>query len=253
MFFEEKHSKANYQTTLRYHNMETILHCQTSYELLFVIEGTVEAVRQSQSFLLTSGSCIWILPYEIHTYHTIAPNQAVVFIFSPDWMPDFDLMVRESILRNPVIPFRVDELQLLDTGQPDRLLKKSVLYRLASAVLVGGLEKRAMLPLTDPTVRIMLYIQRHFREDVTLADLAQELGYSYHYTSRIISASFSMGFSELVTEYRLDEAAKLLRNPDAVMSRVAADAGFSTIRSFNLAFRRCFHMSPSEYRATLAL
>ena len=36
MLFEEKHSKQNYNTTLHYQNMRTILHCQTSAEILLI-------------------------------------------------------------------------------------------------------------------------------------------------------------------------------------------------------------------------
>ena len=51
MLSEEKHSRQNYSTTLHYQNMRTILHCQTSAEILLITRGIVRAVRKKHRSL----------------------------------------------------------------------------------------------------------------------------------------------------------------------------------------------------------
>ena len=248
MVFEEKHSRSNYSITLHYANMETISHCQTSMELLFVTEGCVEALRHDQVFTLHAGECIWIVPFDVHYYHTLEPNQATVFIFSPDWMPDFDLITRDNRLCCPVIPFEPEEMALLHENQPDILMKKSVLYRLAARAVARGTEKRDFQEDRDPMISIMLFIQEHFRENITLRDVGEHLGYTYHYTLHLFQKYFPAGFSEILSGHRLDEAVSLLRKSKMNMGEIAEQSGFSTVRNFNLAFRKRFGMSPSAFR-----
>ena len=89
MLFEEKHSRQNYTTTLHYRNMRSILHCQTSAEILLITRGAVHAVCQHEVYRLSDGEAIWVMPYEVHSYDTIEENDATVYIFSTDMMPDF--------------------------------------------------------------------------------------------------------------------------------------------------------------------
>ena len=253
MIFEEKHSRQNYSTVLRYQDMKTLVHCQTSMEILFVTSGSVSALRQNRRFPLSAGQCIWILPYEIHAYETVEPNDVTVFIFSPDWMPDFALEMSHALLNNPVLSFSDADLRVLSDPRGSRFRKKSVLYSFAAGLLEGGVTGQEEIREYDQMVRMMLFIQNHFREPVSLEDLARELGYSYHYTSHLFSSCFSRSFREIITEHRLDEAVSLLRENRLSITQIASDCGFSTIRNFNLAFRAHFQMSPREYLARLSL
>ncbi|MBQ6383939.1 MAG: helix-turn-helix transcriptional regulator [Clostridia bacterium] len=247
LFFEEKHSRSDYCITLHYENMQTVSHCQTSMELLFISRGSVEALRHNQVYRLKAGECIWILPFDVHYYHTIEPNQATVFIFSPDWMPDFDQLTRDYRLCCPVIPFEPEEMELLHENQSDRFLKKSVLYRLAARALAQGTERKGVQEDRDPMIRMMLFIQEHFREEITLKDMAENLGYTYHYTSHLFQKYMPAGFSEILSGHRLDEAVSLMRKGRLTMSEVAEQSGFSTVRNFNYAFKKRFGMSPSAF------
>ena len=253
MIFEEKHSRQNYCTVLQYRNMRTLLHCQTSMEILFVSRGTVSAIRQQQKFLLGAGQCIWIQPFEVHSYDTVEPNEATVFIFSPDWMPDFAQYTEHALLKAPVASFSEEERHTLLDAKADRFGKKAVLYNLASRILNGGTAERGKTGDTDQMVQMMLFIQQHFREPITMEDMARTLGYSYHYTSHLFRSCFSRGFREMITEHRLNEAAAMLREGKRSIAQVASDCGFSTIRNFNLAFREHFHLSPSEFQTSTDL
>jgi len=254
MLFEEKYSRQNLSVTLRYQNMQSILHCQTSAEILLVSRGVVRAVCRDRSFLLHAGECIWIMPYEVHSYDTVEENDATVYIFSPDMMPDLFQMMDGKKLIDPVVRFSADAPSILAEENADLFQRKSVLYALASQAVLAGLEKadRQYSDL-DPMCRMMLFIQDHFRENITMHDLARHMGYSYNYASHLFRRCFPMGFCETVNMHRLEEAARLLRDNPESMIDVADKAGFSTIRSFNSAFRKRFSLTPSEYAKSARL
>lgn len=254
MLFEEKYSRQNLSVTLQYRNMRSILHCQTSAEILLVSRGVVRAVCRDRSFLLHAGECIWIMPYEVHSYDTVEENEATVYIFSPDMMPDLFQMMDGKKLIDPVVCFSDEMPDILAEEKNDLFQKKSVLYALASKAVQAGIGKadRQYSDL-DPMCRMMLFIQDHFRENITMHDLAQHMGYSYNYASHLFRRCFPMGFCETVNMHRLEEAARLLKENPKSMMDVADKAGFATIRSFNSAFKKRFSMTPSEYAQSARL
>ena len=251
MLFEEKHSRQNYSTTLHYHDMRTIPHCQSSAEILLITSGTVLAVCRHETRRLTAGECIWVMPYEVHAYDTLEENDATVYIFSPDLMPDFFQFTDGKRLLQPAVPFSAAELAALSEKNTDPFSRKAAMYSLASKAIHGGTAAAESRSDLDPMCRMMLYIQSHYRENVTLHDLARHMGYSYNYASHLFRQCFSTGFCEMLNMHRLEEAARLLKQSTLSMTEIAGQAGFSTIRTFNAAFKKRFSMTPSEYSRSM--
>jgi AraC-like DNA-binding protein len=86
----------------------------------------------------------------------------------------------------------------------------------------------------------------------TVATLAREIGVS--------RAALARRFAELVgeppmtflTAWRLTLAADLLREPDATISAVARQVGYSSPFALSTAFKRVRGVSPKEHRAAAA-
>lgn len=251
MYFEEKHSRQHYTTMLHYQDMHSLPHCQSTAEILFVRHGTVQASCREQTLLLHSGQCILVMPYEVHAYETLESNDTAVYIFSADLMPDFFQYTETKQLLQPVIPFLDHQLEILSDEAQGPFMKKSILYALASDALRGGLVQTESQSNQQPMSQMMLYIQAHYQESISLHSLAQHLGYSYNYASHLFRQYFHTGFCEIVNQYRLEKAAQLLRDSPLSITQVADQAGFSTIRSFNQVFKQVYQVSPSRYREQL--
>ena len=71
------------------------------------------------------------------------------------------------------------------------------------------------------------YIGTHFREKLTLRDVAQSLGYDYYYISRLFSQIFSMKFADYLNACRFSAAADALISTDAPITRIALESGFA--------------------------
>lgn len=80
--------------------------------------------------------------------------------------------------------------------------------------------------------------------------LAARLGAPYYLLSRAVNEGEGLTLSDLVNEYRIDRAKRLLiEKPSSSILDVALDAGFAAKSTFNEVFRRMVGMSPSEYRS----
>jgi AraC-like DNA-binding protein len=80
------------------------------------------------------------------------------------------------------------------------------------------------------------------------ADLARELNISESTLSRVINAAFGKSFPRLLSEYRVEDAKRMLKNPAIPIQVVAFEVGFNSLASFNRVFREVTGVTPSQYR-----
>ena len=92
------------------------------------------------------------------------------------------------------------------------------------------------------------FIKNNYKENLTLTDVANFLGYEYHYVSRYFSSVFNMSFKDFLNIYRLENAVRLLEETNKTLSDIAYESGFQSVRTFNHCFISNFKMSPSEYK-----
>ena len=80
--------------------------------------------------------------------------------------------------------------------------------------------------------------------------LAEQLNVSTHQLSQVINSVLHQSYSDLINQYRIEEAKKLLLDPgykEKILS-IAFDVGYSNKATFNIAFKKIAGTSPSEYR-----
>jgi transcriptional regulator GlxA family with amidase domain len=87
--------------------------------------------------------------------------------------------------------------------------------------------------------------------NASVDELAHKFGYSRRHLNRLFHAQFGFSVGALRMEMRLLRATQLLRDPDAKIINVAAEAGFNHQGLFNRYFRRRFGLSPSQWRKTM--
>jgi len=86
--------------------------------------------------------------------------------------------------------------------------------------------------------------------DFSLPDLAQRLGTSVHLLSQAINDGLGKSFFEMVAEYRVKEAKKLLKDqPNIKVEEIAEQVGYNSKSSFNNAFKKLTGSTPSEFRS----
>ena len=101
---------------------------------------------------------------------------------------------------------------------------------------------------SDENFRSLLnYMQMHY-QTVTLSKLALAFNYSERQIIRIFKKNTGKGFSELLTEIRMNKAIQLLKNKDIPINGIASMLGYSSTYYFNKVFLETFTFSPESFR-----
>ncbi len=99
--------------------------------------------------------------------------------------------------------------------------------------------------------RAIRYMKRHFREPITLDEIAQSLFVSTAHLIRAFKKETGCTPHQYLTRYRLLFAVQLLEFSDRRVEEIAAEAGFSSSSHFISNFRREYGYTPLQYREVL--
>ncbi|MDY8135957.1 helix-turn-helix domain-containing protein [Aquimarina sp. 2201CG5-10] len=99
--------------------------------------------------------------------------------------------------------------------------------------------------------RLMMDAKLYLEPDISLVKLGKMIGKSTQITSSIINQYSNRNFNDFINYYRIQDAKKLLSNEEGdkfTISSIAFDTGFSSLSSFNSAFKKFEGKTPSAYR-----
>jgi AraC family transcriptional regulator len=97
-------------------------------------------------------------------------------------------------------------------------------------------------------LRVLVHIQNHLDEELSLEDLASISHFSAYHFHRVFRGMVGEPVKEHVRRLRLERAAHRLRFTGQPVTDIAFDAGYESHESFTRAFRTMFAESPSEFR-----
>lgn len=87
--------------------------------------------------------------------------------------------------------------------------------------------------------------------NLTMPQLAEMVGMNNHTLSQVINARLNKNFYNFVNTYRVDEARRLLKDPDFEnrnILEIAFASGFKSKTTFNTLFKKFTGKTPSQYR-----
>jgi AraC-like DNA-binding protein len=101
----------------------------------------------------------------------------------------------------------------------------------------------------DLAVKRMLgFIQKNFREKITLDDIAKEGMVCRSKCCRLFKQALRTSVFDYLLTFRIRQSLALLGNGDMSVSETALASGFSTVSYYGEMFKRLLDMSPGEYR-----
>lgn len=95
---------------------------------------------------------------------------------------------------------------------------------------------------------VLTYMEEHYPEKVTLAELSDSAGLTPKYLCRAFLSLTGKTPMLYLNEYRIERACEMLRGTDKTMLDIAVSCGFSDQSYFVKWFRRSKKMTPREYR-----
>lgn len=233
------------------------MHLHSYYELEMVLEGSGEQNLNGTVYPLEKGSIYFLTPIDFHSVTPKQPMQVVNLSFDETVLaPQLRLLFmnrRENYSFPPDSPFN-KKLQTLfellqeennssdeHTQQCRRDLLELLLYTVAR-----GKSHETMV--SDQLHRSMQYMFRHFREDISLEEVARQSGYTPNYFSALFHQTTGEKFVDLLGKLRLNYAKMLLQSTDYSVTEVAERSGFGSASAMHRNFQKALGMAPSKYR-----
>lgn len=233
-------------------------HFHSHIEICVVTEGQIEVWINDQRRVLGPGEIAVAWSYDAHSYRTVGESRSLSLIIPPDFFVDLlptlgQRQVRESFLADPFLFEKLSDAIHSIIETKSEITRRGYVY-----VILGHLLERVPFEASDRdrdlelTSRVLLYLNQFFREELTLGQVAQALGYHPSYLSRMFKSTLQIGFNRYLTVLRLREAILLLREGDRTVTAAALESGFQSLRSFYRAFQSEFGCTPREYMGLIS-
>lgn len=260
-----------------YVNQKVPAHWHREVEFIFLEEGTGVYHVNEQRFLLHKGDGLLVNSNRLHYGYSPDNSNFVYSIlqFHPDFVDS--LPIRQHYLNSLIGDSGLDAVlltpqdsrqsQFLDTlfslielnlGQREEyeLATMELFYRLLRQL--WGLEAiRVQSTISGaasqiPTLQSMLtYIQNHYREPITLADIAASGMMCRSKCCNLFRNVLHQSPLEFTQNFRIQKSIRLLLDTDDSITEIAESCGFNKSSYYIECFHRIVGQSPGKYRKTM--
>jgi AraC-like DNA-binding protein len=229
------------------------VHWHEFYEIEYVLDGEGNCSINEQTYPLHHGTLFFMTPVDLHSVKTSNSN-VINIMFSTD-------MVSPDVL-SPYTTIDAPKAIKIDEG--DLPFIESVLFEIIksqeSTALCSSLMSVLLIKLKDYLTvskkdahhtlsqKMCFFMINHFREKITLSDVAKAVGITPVYASKIFKAQTQMGFKEYLNSLRFEYAKKLLNESELTVQQICDNCGFEDYPNFIRRFKNRFNMSPTKYK-----
>jgi AraC-like DNA-binding protein len=120
----------------------------------------------------------------------------------------------------------------------------------------SGLSDNEAAILQDALLHTMDNDHPYRNSDLTLSELAGQLGTTPHKLSEVLNSQLNQSFYDFVNGYRVREVQQRMTDNESqnlTLLSLALDAGFASKSTFNNVFKKRTGLTPSQYRDSLEL
>lgn len=96
--------------------------------------------------------------------------------------------------------------------------------------------------------QVLNYIATYYGSNILLEDMAAQAGLSASHFSRLFKQTIGQSPYQFLMHYRIEQAKKMLDNPNTLMIDIAMNCGFSDQAHFCRVFKKIANLTPKQYR-----
>lgn len=252
------------------------MHWHEEYEIIKVFNGHLNITIDLESYVVGPGDVIILKPGVLHSFSQYKNEHAetVSCIFNNSMLSSplmdacsmkyftplvegkyaFPNIIRNGTKGHDRLVTLIDEM--FDTFDAKECFYevrlKALLYDFFYILLRDCCGETNDTPAnindTKTIKNVIDYIEMHYMEPITIADLANTAGLSEHYFMRFFKTNMGITCVEFINEYRLNIATHLLNESDYPIGVIAKKCGISNVSYFNRIFKKAFNKTPKDYR-----
>lgn len=260
--------------TREFFNSQVDWHWHNEFEIVLVSDGSVDFHIGQHTFTLNAGEAIFINSRVLHQFTTRTYGVMPNIVFSPEFIAP----TQTGIYQKYIAPVEKSALEYLVlrkdcVWQAQILGAVTALFRLMSEEgynelqvrnllseawlileeqtrpLLTENERKADINFSHNSVMIMMqYIQAHYREPVSLDDIASTVSISKNTAIRYFNATIGMSPVDYLISFRINLACRLLKETSDKIARIAASVGYENTGYFCRLFKKQTGRSPGEFR-----
>ena len=91
------------------------------------------------------------------------------------------------------------------------------------------------------------FIKQNYNKDITVADVAFYCDVHPNYLSKLFQEEFSKSTKSFIIDFKMEQAAKLLKTKAYSVSQVSKKVGFKNQLHFSNSFKKRYGISPTKY------
>lgn len=240
-------------------------------EMSYGINGTVNHFLNSKQINLRADNFVIFSNNTTHsTKQTEINDMAINFNLTNEYVKRLISELNNEDIKvyiNDICFVKEDFLFIKNPSQDFKMLMDTLIYYLVNNkydiveiksfidftiknFFVSSYRNSTIMHITDEhdiQHKLIAYVKNNFAV-ANLEEFAEICGYSYSECSKLVKKIMNKNFKDVVRLYRLEIAAKLLKDSSYSITKVSRYIGYENINYFYKVFTEEYGCSPSKYR-----
>ena len=238
----------------------SVPHIHNHTELFYIVGGKGQFLIADQTFPVDANSLVIINPNVLHTEDSLNAQPLEYIVLGIEGIElaasdissgGFCILDRfESAEISGCLRNILREMEQKNTGYEDvcQAYMEILVIRLMRATSIAVPAEPQTLTTNRQCAAVRRYIDLHFKEALTLEQLAEEGHMNKYYLSHAFKREYGTSPINYMISKRIEESKYLLAETDLSMSQIAQLLGFSSLSYFSQVFHRSQGTSPKDYR-----
>ena len=238
----------------------SVPHTHNHLELFYIVGGKGQFLIQDQLYPVNPNNLVVINPNVTHTEVSLNAQPLEYIVLGIEGielatnessngqfniLDHFESLEISSCLRNIL-----REMEQKNTGYEDvcQAYMEILIIRLMRNIALAVPTESQVVSGNRQCASVKRYIDLHFKEALTLEQLAEDAHMNKYYLSHVFKREYGISPINYMITKRIEESKYLLAETDLSMSQIAQLLGFSSLSYFSQVFRRTQATTPMEYR-----
>ncbi len=260
--------------TLTYlHCVNVPIHWHEYIEILYLLEESMTAVVQSETFKLTYGDMLIVNSGELHSTQLVTESSdsqytllQIPSTLLDQLLPGFDsirfdsYITAESIAATPRLKEALSAMETIYHDQQEgwQLDFNAALYTFLSSLYKYHSHHLIDTKISESNTRdmgrmieIVEWVRNNSTANITLEDAASQVNITKEYFCRLFKKYTGQTFLDYLTTVRTMNLYEDLRNSDASLERLLEKHGITNYKTFMRTFKKLYGITPRQIRKQL--
>ena len=253
------------------------IHYHTLIEISLILRGKGIYKTNDKTYTIQEGDIFFYRPNEAHCITDIEAEgmELLNLHISPYYLyTNFQSALNSNYIKILAASFPLKSNKINDTLLPEQLedVKSLILairrefenkksdyvtficnYISAILILISRSYKTAKFSQKEKQsyqrlIQAIKYIDTHYKENITLENIAQKVGYSKCYFSSIFKKCMGMSIWDYISIKRIEESLTQIKTTEKNIADIALDCGFNNAVNFNKLFKKYTNVTPNFFR-----